>query len=81
MANSRAEEIENLPLPGCAVNFNRVHEQFDESECEASYLITHFNRVICFLSRASSFFFLPTELESLTLRARQITVAVKLVLI
>ena len=56
--------------------FNRLHEQFDESESEVSYLITHFDRVIYILLRASSLFYVPTELESLLLRARQITVAV-----
>ena len=56
--------------------FNRLHEQFDESESEVSYLITHFDRVIYILLRASSLLYVPTELESLLLRARQITVAV-----
>ena len=53
--------------------FNRVHEQF---ESEVSYLITHFDRVIYILLRASSSFYVPTELESLLPRAREITVAV-----
>ena len=56
--------------------FNRVQEQFDESESEVSYLITHFDRVICILLRASSSFYVPTELESLLPRAHEITVAV-----
>ena len=56
--------------------FNRVHEQFGESESEVSYLITHFDRVIYILLRASSLFYVPTELERLLPRARQITVAV-----
>ena len=56
--------------------FNRVHEQFGKSESEVSYLITHFDRVIYILLRASSLLYVPTELESLLLRARQITVAV-----
>ena len=56
--------------------FNRVHEQFDESESKVSYLIIHFDRVICILLRASSSLYTPTELESLLPRAREITVAV-----
>jgi len=39
--------------------FNRVNEQFDESESEVSYLITHFDKVIYTLSRVSSLFYVP----------------------
>ena len=56
--------------------FNRVHEQFDESESKVSHHITHFDRVIYILLRASSSFYVPTELASLLPRAREITVTV-----
>ena len=44
--------------------FNRVNEQFDESESEVSYLITHFDKVIYTLSRASSLFYVPIVSKS-----------------
>ena len=56
--------------------FNHVNGQFDESESEVSYLITHFDRVIYIFPRASSLFYVPTELERLLLRARQTIVTV-----
>ena len=45
--------------------FHRVNEQFDESESEVRYLITHFDKVIHTLSRASSLFYVPIVSKSI----------------
>ena len=73
----RSEELKNYLRQSVQFIFNRVNEQFDESESEVSYLITHiFDRVRYILSLASSLFYVSTELESLFLRACQIIVDV-----
>ena len=74
---SRDEELKTYLRQSVQLIFNRVNEQFDESESEVSYLITHIlDRVIYILSQAPSLFYVSTELESLFLRACQIIVDV-----
>ena len=73
----RSEELKSYFCQSVQFIFNRVNEQFDESESEVSYLITHIlDRVIYILSQAPSLFYVSTELESLFLRACQIIVDV-----
>ena len=73
----RSEELKSYLCQSVQFIFNRVNEQFDESESEVSYLIAHIlDRVIYILSQAPSLFYVSTELESLFLRACQITVDV-----
>ena len=53
MANlSKAEQLKTFLRQSVQCIFNRVNEQFDESESKVIYLITHFDRVIYILSRA-----------------------------
>ena len=42
---------------------NRVNDHFHESENGIGYLVTHLDRVLYILARASSFFNIPTQLE------------------
>ena len=75
----RSEELKTYLRQSVQFIFNRVNEQFDESESESevSYFITHIlDRVIYILSQASLLFYVSTELESLFLRACQIIVDV-----
>ena len=53
---------------------NRVNDRFHKSENGIGYLVTHLDRVLYFLARASSLFnFLP-QLECLLQRAHQMFV-------
>ena len=71
----RSEESKTYLRQSVQFIFNRVNEQFDKSESEESYLITHIlDRVTYILSKASSLSYVPTELKSLFLRACQIIV-------
>ena len=56
--------------------FNRVNEQFDESDSTVSYLITHFDGVIYFLS-AFRYFTFPPSWRVFFLRPCQLIVAVR----
>ena len=54
---------------------NRVNERFHESENGTGYLVTrHWDRVLYILTRASSLFNIPTQLECLLQRAHQMIV-------
>ena len=53
---------------------NRVNDRFHESENGIGYLITHLDRVLCILARASSLFNIPPQLECLLQRAHQMFV-------
>ena len=54
---------------------NRVNERFHESENGTGYLVTrHWDRVLYILTRASSLFNIPTQLECLLQKAHQMIV-------
>ena len=53
---------------------NRVNERFHESENGTGYLVTRHDRVLYILTRASSLFNIPTQLECLLQRAHQMIV-------
>ena len=71
----RSKELKTYLRQSVQFFYRGVNKQFDESESEVSYLITHvLDRVIYILSQASSLFYVSTELQSLFLRACQIIV-------
>lgn len=53
---------------------NRLNEQFHDSENGTGYLVTHLDRVLYILARASSLFNIPTQLECLLQRAHEMVV-------
>ena len=53
---------------------SRVNDRFHESDNGIGYLITHLDRVLYILARASSLFNIPPQLECLLQRAQQVLV-------
>ena len=52
---------------------NRLNDRFHESD-GIRYLVTHIDRILCILSRASSLFNIPPQLECSLQRAHQMLV-------
>ena len=61
----RSDELKTYLRQSVQFIFNRVNEQFDESESEVRYLITHIlDRVIYILSQASLLFYVFESLSN-----------------